>query len=82
MLDGTGKKCFHAAMTDEEAIEQVKRELGGNRGVAEALGIKPQAVSQWKRIPLSRVRQVATLTGIPASELRPDVAWAMSGEAA
>lgn len=69
-------------MTDAEAIEAVKGKLGGNRGVAEALGIKPQAISQWKRIPLDRVRRVSELTGIPASELRPDVVWKMSGAAA
>jgi DNA-binding transcriptional regulator YdaS (Cro superfamily) len=31
-------------------------------GLARALGIKPQAVQQWKRIPNSRALEIETLT--------------------
>ncbi len=40
--------------------------------IAEACGIKSQAVSQWKRVPPGRVRAVSRLTEIPPHVLRPD----------
>lgn len=41
--------------------------------IARGLGISPQAVGQWKRVPAERVIAVAEITGIPARELRPDL---------
>ena len=32
-----------------------------------------QAVSRWKQVPLDRVREVESITGIPAYEIRPDI---------
>ncbi len=40
--------------------------------IARACGITTQAVSQWTRVPPTRVRLVARLTGIPPHILRPD----------
>lgn len=60
--------------TPETALEDVKRALGGNAGVATALGdLTSQAVSQWKRIPPARVIDVERLTGISRHDLRPDI---------
>jgi DNA-binding transcriptional regulator YdaS (Cro superfamily) len=39
---------------------------------AQQLGVSPQAINQWETVPLSRVRQVEGLTGIPRHKLRPD----------
>jgi DNA-binding transcriptional regulator YdaS (Cro superfamily) len=39
---------------------------------AQQLGVSPQAINQWEIVPLSRVRQVEEITGIPRHELRPD----------
>ena len=40
--------------------------------LAGRLGVSPQAVNQWRVVPLSRVRQVEEITGIPRHKLRPD----------
>lgn len=40
--------------------------------LAMRLKIKPQAVSQWTRVPVGRVPEVEAVTGIPRHELRPD----------
>jgi DNA-binding transcriptional regulator YdaS (Cro superfamily) len=43
--------------------------------IAQAIGIRVQAVSQWRRVPIERVDVVARVTGIPAQKLRPDWPW-------
>ena len=59
----------------DAALDRVKTALGGNVGIASKLGdLTPQAVSQWRRVPQGRVRKISELTGIPAKELRPDLA--------
>lgn len=65
-------------MTDAP-LETVKAQLGGPAGIASHFSdLTPQAVSQWKRIPHKRLKKIAELTGIPATELRPDLAEAMA----
>ncbi len=41
--------------------------------LADELGIKQGAVSQWGKVPVARVRDVARLTGIKPEKLRPDI---------
>jgi DNA-binding transcriptional regulator YdaS (Cro superfamily) len=41
--------------------------------LADELGIRPQAIYQWKRIPVGRVLQIERLTGISRHEQRPDI---------
>jgi len=61
-------------MTENEALELAKKTLGGNVGIAAALGgLTPQAVSQWKRIPPTRVLDIEAKTGISRHVLRPDI---------
>ena len=58
----------------ETPLELVKQKLGGNAGIATALGdLTPQAVSQWKSVPPARVLDIETLTGISRHDLRPDI---------
>lgn len=58
----------------EAACEQAKRMAGGPGALAKAIGgISPQAVSQWKIVPIARVNDVAAAVGMRASELRPDI---------
>lgn len=54
-----------------KAIEKA----GSVKALAERCGIAPQAISQWKRVPIEHARLVAGLTGLPLHEIRPDV-WA------
>ena len=51
------------------AIEAV----GSLRSLARELGISPQALSQWKRVPAYRILQIEAVTGIPRERLRPDL---------
>lgn len=37
------------------------------------LGITPQAISQWERVPVMHVLRVEQITGVPRHELRPDI---------
>lgn len=58
-------------------METLLRYLDEQRGrrleLAKALNCRPSAISQWQRVPISRVADVERLTGIPRHELRPDV---------
>jgi hypothetical protein len=47
----------------------------GRRGeLASALNISPSAISMWDCVPIDRVKDIARITGIPAADLRPDLA--------
>ncbi|HWL68155.1 MAG TPA: Cro/CI family transcriptional regulator [Geminicoccus sp.] len=58
-----------------QALLRAIRICGSTRRLAAELGITPQAVSQWRRTPATRVLQVERLTGgkVRRSELRPDL---------
>ena len=58
----------------DPVLDRAIEAAGGVHALAKALKIRGQAVSQWRRVPIGRVREVAEITGIPAHELRPDVA--------
>lgn len=40
--------------------------------LAEALGVTPQAINLWTRVPDEHVARIAAITGISPRELRPD----------
>lgn len=40
--------------------------------LARRIGVSPQAIQQWERVPLERVPAVEEATGIPRETLRPD----------
>ena len=46
---------------------------GGLQSLSKALGLTPQAVSQWHEIPPRRVLALEKLSGISRHELRPDI---------
>lgn len=56
-----------------EALQRAREVAGGAVGLGRQLGISPQAVSQWGRVPAERVVDVERITGIPRAELRPDL---------
>lgn len=49
--------------------------------IARACGIKPQAVSQWEKVPPRRVPAIADAFDIPRHEFYPDL-WPKPAEAA
>ncbi|MFT3987214.1 MAG: Cro/CI family transcriptional regulator [Aestuariivirga sp.] len=58
----------------ENVTARAKGLAGGASALAQALGnISSQAVSQWEKIPASRVLDVERITGISRHELRPDI---------
>ena len=46
---------------------------GSLKSIAAVLGIKPQAVAKWSRIPISRVRDLEVAFGVPRQVQRPDI---------
>lgn len=54
-------------------INKVIEAGGGVTTLAGKLKLTKQAVSQWKRVPPTRVIAVEKITGISRHQLRPDV---------
>jgi TorA maturation chaperone TorD len=46
---------------------------GGVRALARSLGVSQPAISMWKRVPVDRVAEVESVTGISRADLRPDI---------
>lgn len=63
----------------EQALQKAREAKGGSAGLAAAISeltgktITPQAISQWKVVPPTRVLAVEKVTGISRHELRPDI---------
>lgn len=54
------------------AAEAIKL-AGGPRALSRKIGISSQAISQWDRIPATRVLEVERITGVSRHALRPDI---------
>lgn len=54
-------------------IQTVVKKAGGPSVVGRHFGISPQAVSQWRECPVSRVLSLEALTGFSRHLLRPDI---------
>lgn len=54
-------------------IKEIASPAGGVVALSTKLGLSRGAVSQWEKVPLERVNDVARITGIPRERLRPDV---------
>ena len=68
-------------MSDPQRETEVQNAIdtaGGVNALARAIGISNAAVATWRRIPLGRVAAVSAATGIPAADLRPDLAAAFA----
>ena len=57
----------------DPALARAIHSAGGLAGLAEALAITKQAVSQWQRCPAERLVDVERASGVPREELRPDL---------
>jgi len=62
-----------APIGESEAMAEAIRLIGGIRPLARALEIRPQAISQWRRIPPARVLTIERLSGVSRTRLRPDL---------
>lgn len=56
-----------------DPLERAKAAVGGAVALGPLVGVTPQAVTQWKRVPPRRVLAVEKATGVPRHELRPDM---------
>lgn len=60
------------------ALREALAAVGGVNALAEKMTkagspITPQAVSQWKFVPVKRVSAVEKISGVPRQRLRPDI---------
>ena len=65
-------------MRPTSITEAIKR-AGSVKALAAAAGVRPQAISQWKQVPVERVARISEVLGIPRHELRPDIYEAPAG---
>ena len=57
------------------AVDLLVEKIGSQKGVADLVGVSPQAITKWinGRIPAERVLEIERLTGVSRHELRPDL---------
>ena len=67
-----------AAMSRTDELTRAIEAAGGVVALARALRISSAAVAQWRAVPAARVQDVSRATGIPAADLRPDLAEAFA----
>lgn len=60
-------------MDDKSPLDRAKELAGGQVGLATRLGVTPQAISQWDKVPALRVLAVEAASGVSRHELRPDL---------
>ena len=79
----TQPALYNAGMAEKNDIGLKKaiQAAGTGEKLAADLGITPQAISQWEKVPLNRVFDVERATGVPRHELRPDFFSEQAGAA-
>jgi len=66
------KPCLKPNMSARTALKKALDAAGGPSALARAIRVKPQAISQWDKVPAAQVLKVERVTGVPRHELRPD----------
>ncbi len=56
-----------------EALREAVKKAGGKPQLASKIGISPQALGRWKRVPFKRAKQIAIVTGVPVKRLAADL---------
>lgn len=54
------------------SVQKIVQAGGGPSAMALKIGITPEAILQWTRVPIERAVVVARATGIPVKLIRPD----------
>lgn len=57
----------------DEPLSKAIAAAGSVAALALKIGVTPQAVSAWDRVPAERAKDVEVATGVPRYELRPDL---------
>jgi TorA maturation chaperone TorD len=57
----------------ERGLDRALGVAGGVSALARLVGVSQPAVSGWKRVPPDRVLAIEAATGVPRTELRPDL---------
>ena len=68
---GSGRQITEPVV--DRGLQLAIKAAGGYSELAESLGIRPQSVWQWTRVPLNRVVEVEKVTGVPRRKLRPEL---------
>jgi DNA-binding transcriptional regulator YdaS (Cro superfamily) len=64
----------------DDGLCKALESVGGFTALARLIGVTPQSVFGWQRVPAERLADVSRVTGVSAAELRPDLAALFSGE--
>lgn len=59
--------------TPDQALTRAIKAVGTSKEFAKKIGVSPQAVSQWERVPVGRVLKVEAVTKVSRYRLRPDI---------
>lgn len=57
----------------DDGLDHAIEAAGGVAELARKIGISQPSVSNWRKVPAQRVVAVEAVTGVPRSELRPDL---------
>lgn len=60
------------------SAKDVASKIGGMPALASAAGVNRTTPYSWSLIPAEHVKAISDATGIPAAELRPDLAAAFA----
>lgn len=60
-------------MSRDPSLQQAIEASGNGKALAGRIGVTPQALSQWSRVPPRRVLDVERVSGVSRHQLRPDL---------
>jgi DNA-binding transcriptional regulator YdaS (Cro superfamily) len=60
-------------MSRDPALSKAIEAVGNKSVLARHLGLTPQAIDQWRKVPAERVLQVERASGVSRHLLRPDL---------